>query len=100
MFDTLSPASGFLLELASCADLRSFAGFEPPGGDLVDISVGGLTVMADQNDLGIVASRLAHERHHGARARVPDDLELPDRAIGEPYLVNVEIDHASGVHPT
>ena len=100
LFDTLSLASRFLPQLSASTSVRRLPGIEPARRDFVQVALGGIPILADQQDLRIVTRRVAEKRHDGARSRVADHLQLANRAVRKAHRVNVEVDDPARVHPT
>src|SRR5512147_1270318 len=98
MFDTCSFASRFLSKLSPGTINRRLTRIEPPGRHFVEEPLRGITVLADQQHLGVIARWVAQERDHSARPRMPDHLELTDRPVRKANGVDIQIDDATAIH--
>jgi hypothetical protein len=90
MLDVAGCAARFFLQLSQGAIVRRFPRVEPACGYLVEVAFGCISILTYQKHVGIRACRVAEKGNDGARARMPDHLELTDRPIGKTHRVDVE----------
>src|SRR5262245_11354071 len=99
MFDTLRLASRFLSKLTACTLVWRFVRIEPAGRHLVQVALRRIAILSDQHHLRIIPRWIAEKRHDSACARVTDHLELTRGPVGKSDGVDIEVEHAPGVHP-
>src|SRR6185312_618666 len=95
--EMLGAAAGLLPKLSPSALGRIFAGLEPTRRNLVEIPVRRVAILLDEQQLGVVAPRVAEKRNHRTGARMTNHLELARRAARKPNRIDVEIDDATAV---
>src|SRR5262249_54870226 len=93
-------AARLLAELSLGAVPWILSGFQSSGGNLVEKLLGGVTVLPQQQQLRIVAGRIAEKRNHRARTRMTNHVELANRPIGKANGVGVQLDDSTGVRAT
>src|SRR4051812_23227761 len=98
--EILRRAAGLLFQLASGAIHWSLAVIESSRGNLIEIAIRRVPVLADQEHLGVRPRRITEKGHHGARSRMPNHLELARRAIWKPHRVDIERDDLAGIDPS
>src|SRR4051812_39934222 len=99
MLESSGSATGFLFQFARGTDSRVLTRIEAACGNLVDVTIGGVSILANQQDLRIVAARIIQERHHGTGARMTKNLDLAGGAIGKLDDVHIEVDDLACVDP-
>ena len=97
VLDVRGRASCFLFQLSQRARLRILVGIETTGRYFVQISVGRVPILANEEYLRIVGTRVAEKGHHSARAGMSDHLDLSHRSIREAHFVNIQRDDFSCV---
>ncbi len=99
MLYVLGRTSGFLAELPGRAGGRFLAGVQASGRDLVEVALGGVPVLPNEQELRVVSGRVAQKGDDGTGTGMPHHLELSFAAVREANAIDVEIDDATGVHP-
>jgi len=98
VFDTFRLTSRFLTELAPGTVFGCFVRIETACWYLVQVPFGRVAILPDQQDLWIVARRIAEEWNDRTGSRMPDHLEFPGAPVRESNRIDVEVEHAAGVH--
>jgi hypothetical protein len=94
---TLRGAARLLLQLPQCAVTSILPGIQPPGWDLIQVALSRISILPDQQDLGVGSSRVADEGNHGAGTWMTHNLHLPDRPVRESNRIHVERYDLAGV---
>src|SRR5438105_13906097 len=76
---------------------RILSRVQPARRDLDQCPIGGVPVLLNEQDRGVLTTRIRSERNHGSRSRVPDHLELSRGAIRKAHPIEVQVYDPSGV---
>src|SRR4051812_27638006 len=100
VFEILRRAAGLLLQLASGAIHWSLAAIESSRGNLIEIPIRRVPVLAYEKHLEVGSRRITEKGHHSTRPRMPNHLELARRAIRKLHRVDIERDDLAGIDPS
>src|ERR1051326_346126 len=92
-------AARLLAEFSDRTIARLLSRLQTPSRDLVEVLLGGVSILLQEQDLRIVARRIAQERDDRARARMAHDVQLADRAIGKANPIPIDGDDLTRVLP-
>src|SRR5882762_231793 len=76
---------------------RIFFRIQPACRDFDQRSIGGVPVLLNEQDRGVVSTRIRSKRNHGGGSRVPDHLELSGGAVGKAHRIHVQVYDPSGM---
>ena len=98
MFDTLSRTARFLPELPARTVLGRLTRVEPASRDLVEVPLGRIAILANQEQLAGRRRRVAQKGNDRARPRMRIISSSPTTRSGKANRVEVEVDHSPGIH--
>ena len=87
----MSTSTETIEQLATRALDRRLTRLQATGRDFVEEPVCGVAELPKQDDPGAWLVRVVQERNDRRGARVPDQFQLTDAAVGKPNAVYVEV---------